>query len=299
MALVSNSSGRHLSNLPSSPEVNQKWGGTRVDLTGISCYSSQDLLNWKFRGNVLRSVEEREHDLYLENVAERPKVIFNAMTGMFVMWLHIDSMDYSRARVGVATSSSPIGPFEYVSSFRPNDQMARDLTLFVDDDAEATAYLFTSSENNGVMHISQLSDDYLSVRTDLPFHRVFINRSMEAPTVFKFQGLYYFIGSGCTGWRPNAARSAVAKSIEGPWKELGNPAIGPNSNTTFFSQSTFVLPLDGSKGQERFVFMADRWVKDDLESSGYVWLPIEFDKDRPIIKWRDRWSPYELWGDVV
>ncbi|EJK70589.1 hypothetical protein THAOC_08039 [Thalassiosira oceanica] len=261
------------------PEANQEWGGTRVNLTGISCYSSQDLLNWKFRGNVLHSVEDNsEHDLYWENVAERPKVIFNAMTGMFVMWLHIDSMDYSKARVGVASSSSPIGPFDYLSSFRPNNQMARDLTVFVDDDDEATAYLLTSSEDNAVMHISQLSDDYLAVRTDLPFHRVFIGRYMEAPTLFKSQGFYYFIGSGCTAWEPNAARSAVAKSIDGPWRELGNPAIGPDSNNTFSSQSTFVLPMDGSNRQGRFIFMADRWVKDDLASSRYVWLHLSSTK---------------------
>lgn len=287
----------HSSTISPSPEVNKGWGGTRVNLTGISCYSSQDLIDWKFRGNVLRSAEDSDHDLYWDNVAERPKVIFNHMTGMFVMWLHIDSMDYTRARVGVATSPSPIGPFEYLSSFRPNNQMARDLTLFVDDDDDATAYLLTSSEDNAAMHISQLSDDYLTVRTDLPFHRAFVGRYMEAPTIFKSQGLYYFIGSGCTAWEPNAARSAVAKSIYGPWTELGNPAIGPYSDTTFFSQSTFVLPLDVSNGKERFVFMADRWMKDDLASSRYVWLPIEFDKDRPIIRWRKKWNPYELWRD--
>jgi hypothetical protein len=30
------------------PEANRSWDGTRVDVTGISCYSSKDLYNWKY-----------------------------------------------------------------------------------------------------------------------------------------------------------------------------------------------------------------------------------------------------------
>src|SRR5208283_3789121 len=39
-------------------------------------------------------------------------------------------------------------------------QMARDMNLFVDDDG--TAYHIHASEENATLHISQLSDDYLS-----------------------------------------------------------------------------------------------------------------------------------------
>ena len=31
------------------PECNQHWGGTLVDLTGVSCYSSTNLTEWKNR----------------------------------------------------------------------------------------------------------------------------------------------------------------------------------------------------------------------------------------------------------
>lgn len=268
------------------PAANADWGGTRVDLTGISCYSSKDLLNWKYHGNILPAVvDDINHDLYIGNVAERPKVVFNAKSGKFVMWLHVDSLDYSKARCGVATSDNPEGPFEYLGSFRPNKQMARDLTVFVDDDERA--YLFTSSEDNAAMHISQLSDDYISTTGN--YSRIFVGRFMEAPTVFKKSGKYYFIGSRCTAWKPNAARSAVASSIWGPWVELGNPCIGDDANTTFHSQLTYALPL----GSGRFMLAADRWVEKNLSDSRYIWLPISFDEDNgnPIIRWRDEWSP--------
>jgi hypothetical protein len=270
------------------PPSNADWGGTRVDFVGISCYASDDLLNWRKCNtfNVFR-------DLNWSQVGERPKVVYNAKTETFVMWLHVDSMDYGLARCGVATSKSPEGPFTYLESFRPGGQMARDLTVFVDDDSKA--YLFTSSEDNSVMHVFELSDDYLHVNGT--FARVFIGDYIEAPTVFKKDGMYYFIGSGCTAWMPNAAHSAVASSIWGPWKSTGNPCRGENANTTFYSQPTFVINTSNRYGSF-FIFAADRWNMHNLSDSRYVWLPITFDNTNEIdvseIKWLDHWTPLEI-----
>lgn len=256
------------------------------------------MLHWEYQGNVLPAViDDVHHDLYIDNVAERPKVVYNAKTNKFVMWLHIDSMDYSRAKCGVAVSDSPTGPFDYLGSIRPNDgQMARDLTIFVDDDDKA--YLFTSSEDNAAIHMSQLTDDYLSTTTGNNYTRMFVGRYMEAPTIFKYHEKYYFIGSGCTAWKPNAARSAVSESIFGPWRELGNPCQGEDANTTFYSQSTYVLPVNSvgngnnsSSQQQHFIFMADRWFENNLSDSHYIWLPLTFENDEPVIRWREEWSP--------
>lgn len=295
------------------PDCNKSWGGTRVDITGVSCYSSTNLYDWKNEGLVLQAVTNApENDLHPSKVLERPKVIYNATTKEFVMWMHIDSMDYAAARVGVAVSSTPTGPFRYLGSFRPDagvwprnitdddrkpgptnalardfnaGQMARDLTVFVDDDGKA--YLFYASEDNATMHVSLLTPDYR--HTTGQYARIFIGRSTEAPAVFKRQGKYYLIGSGCTAWAPNAARMAVADSIFGPWRELPNPCVGNDADKTFTSQSTFVLPVQGKEGS--FVFLADRWNQWDLPASSYVWLPLDFPVNgNPKLRWQDRWQ---------
>ena len=152
------------------------------------------------------------------------------------------------------------------------------MTVFQDDDGKA--YLIHSSDDNKTTVIAELSDDYLAPTGR--FEKVFVGRSMEAAAIFKRRGKYHFIGSGCTGWAPNAARSAVADSIRGPWKELKNPASGPGSRKTFSSQGTFVLPVDG--GRAGYLFMADRWNIKDLRTSGYLWLPIRFEGDQAVIK---------------
>ena len=77
----------------------------------------------------------------------------------------------------------------------------------------------------------------------------------EAPAIFKKDGTYWMITSGCTGWAPNAARLFSAPSIWGPWKQHPNPCQGEGSERTFGGQSTYILQLPGN----RYLFMADIW----------------------------------------
>ena len=269
------------------------WECYRTDVTGVSCYSSKDLLNWKFEGIVLPAVkDDKKHDLHPSKVLERPKVIYNEKTKKFVMWAHVESADYSKACAGVAVSDSPTGTFTYVGSFRPNGAMSRDQTVFVDDNGKA--YQFYSSENNATLYISELTDDYL--KPTGRYTRNFVKQSREAPAVFKYNGKYYMLSSGCTGWDPNVAELAVADSIMGQWTTIGNPCTGPDADKTFYAQSTYVQQVYG-KGNA-YIAMFDRWKKKNLEDSRYVWLPLEFGKDGTItIPWRDSWGPRTQWEE--
>jgi hypothetical protein len=165
-------------------------------------------------------------------------------------------------------------------------QMARDMTLFVDDDG--AAYHIYASEGNGTLHISRLSDDFLSPAGQ--FVRVLPGRFNEAPALFKRGGRYFMFTSDCTGWAPNPARLLAADSLWGPWEELGNPCLGDGRQiaSTFASQSTFVLPVHGL--HDAFIFMADRWRPENAIDGRYVWLPIEFRHGVPVLAWRDEWT---------
>jgi beta-xylosidase len=169
-------------------------------------------------------------------------------------------------------------------------QMAKDMTLFVDDDGKA--YHVFSSEENSTLHIAQLSDDYLSHSGK--WTRVFCNEWLEAPALCKFEGRYWLIASNCTGWCPNAARSAVASSIWGPWQELGNPCVGAapgdrlGPNLSFGGQSTFILPVNGKPGA--FIALFDIWRPEDHLKGTYMWLPMKFERGRFTIIWRDAWD---------
>lgn len=265
------------------------WEDYRVPAGGVNCYSSKDLLNWKYEGIALKpNTTDSTHDLHTSKVIERPKVIYNATTKKFVMWMHIDSEDYSYARSGVAVSDKPAGPYTYIRSVQPNGNMARDMTVFQDTDGKA--YHFFSSENNATMHVTLLSDDYLSHTKNEK--RILIDQSREAPAVFKYNGRYYLISSGCTGWSPNPASYAVANTILGEWTQYDNPCTGAGSDKTFEAQSTYVVPVQGKPGS--FIFMADRWNKTDLPNSRYIWLPMIMKDGKPQIAWKEQWGLEEF-----
>jgi len=261
------------------------WEDYRVPAGGVSCYSSKDLLNWQYEGVALApNTTDSSSDIHTSKVIERPKVIYNAQTKKFVMWMHIDKEDYSYARAGVAVSDQPQGPYIFLNSVSPNGNMSRDMTLFQDDDGKA--YHIFSSEDNATMHVCLLTDDYLS-HTAIE-KRILINEKREAPAMFKYNGKYFLITSACTGWSPNAANWAIAKHPLGTWKQKNNPCMGDDSDLTYNAQSTFVLPIAGKPGN--FIFMADRWNKANLEDSRYVWLPLTMKKNKPVINWLPGWT---------
>ncbi len=267
------------------------WECYRTDVGGVSCYSSRDLLNWKFEGVVLQPEPNNpQSDLHPSKVIERPKVVYNAFTNKFVMWVHSESADYSKACAGVAISNSPTGPFEYQGSFRPNESMSRDQTLFVDEDS--ICYQICSSENNQTIHINRLTKDYL--KPDGNYVRRFIGQSREAPAIFKYNGHYYMLSSGCTGWDPNEAELAIANDIMGEWNILGNPCVGNAANKTFYGQSTYVIPVNPSKGM--FIACFDMWNKKNLSDSRYIWLPIKINRHTGTIRipWMEKWKKNEL-----
>lgn len=268
-----------------NPKV-PSWECYRTEAGGVSCYSSADLVNWKFEGVVLKpNLIDETSDLHPSNVLERPKVIYNDQTKQFVMWLHVDSHDYAKAAAGVAVSDTPNGEFTYLGSMRPNGQMSRDMTLFKDDDGKA--YHVYSSEENRTLYISLLTDDYL--KPSGQFTRNFIDQSREAPAVFKRNGKYFVLSSGCTGWDPNQAEYAVADAMLGEWTVMGDPCTGEDAGMTFYGQSTHVLPVAGKK--DAYIAMFDKWNKTDLINSRYIWLPITFKENNTIeIAWQQEWD---------
>ena len=76
----------------------------------------------------------------------------------------------------------------------------------------------------------------------------------------------------------------------GNWTSLGNPCVGTEQekNTTFWSQSTYIIPIIGKK--DAFIFAADRWIGDHLIDSRYIWLPVKFNGEIPYLTWEKEWD---------
>lgn len=309
-----------------------KGENSNAALVGVTCYSSSDLYTWKNEGIALPVSEDPTSPIVKGSTIERPKVIYNAKTGKFVMYFHLElkGRGYEAAHVAVAVSNQVTGPYKLVKNGRVNPgkwpenmteaqrnsgvkltdfekwwtpewmaaikdglfarrdfeggQMSRDMTLFVDDDGKA--YHIYSSEDNLTLQIAELTDDYLNYTGK--YIRVEPGGHNEAPAIFKKDGHYFMITSGCTGWTPNAARLLTADHIMGEWVLHPNPCVGEDAELTFHSQSTFILPVQGK--ENAFIFMADRWRPRNPIDGRYIWLPVLFENGLPVLKWFDEWN---------
>jgi beta-xylosidase len=254
----------------------------------VSCYRSKDLLNWEFRGDLLTRQSHPELDK--ANI-ERPKVIYNEKTKQFVMWMHYEyGKDYSYARAAVATSSDIEKPFTYLKSFRPFNNMSRDCALYKDTDG--SAYFFSSARENYDMMMYKLTDDYTGAQEQVA--TLWPGGHREAPAILKRGSYYFLMTSGCTGWAPNQAKYAYAKSIRGPWSGLINIGDG----TTFNTQSTYLLPLEGNKTTS-YLYIGDRWDAKNYFNSKYIFLPLTFQNDSTMeLGWIEKIRPNVKTGEI-
>ena len=258
-------------------KVGDTWYGFGEDKTGrnstdtsfqnVSCYSSTDLANWKFERQAVS--RQASGDLGPSRIVERPKVIYNKSTSTYVMYMHIDSPNYAEAKVGVATSSTPCGPYTYRGSFRPEGNLSRDIGLFQETDG--TAYLMSEDRNNG-LRIYKLSADYLSVDSAVAvLGSGGSSGSVESPAMIKKDGRYYVLGSRLTGWSLNDNVYATATSLSGPWSAFRNFAA-PGTKT-YGSQTANVITVQGTAGTT-YIYAGDRWDTSNLGESKLIWLPL-------------------------
>ncbi|CCO33073.1 hypothetical protein BN14_07142 [Rhizoctonia solani AG-1 IB] len=121
--------------------------------------------------------------------------------------------------------------------------------------------------------------------------------NLEAPGMFKENGTYYHVFSQKTGYRPNNAQLFTAPALTGPWTR--QPQLAPDGTNTWESQNTFELKIKGTK-KTTHIFMGDRWDRDELSDSRYMWLPITIGgKQAASLEWHDLWRIDVNTGEVT
>ena len=262
---------------------------------GVHCYSSSDLYNWKDEGIILSVDYTGKTDIAIGCILERPKVVYNEQTRTYVMYFKFypKGTGYDTGYVGVATASSPVGPFIYSHKFlgAGSPKGSGDYCMYQKPDG--SLYHFTVRKPDKAFCVGKLRKDYLypegdyRVMTEIPLHT-------EAPAIANTNGKYFMLGSGSSGWAPNAARSFSSKSLTGDYDDLGNPCTGVNpynqlgSEKTFGGQISFILPVEGCS--DCYIAMFDIWNPDLAIEGLYVWLPLRINDGKPVVEWHNEWD---------
>ncbi len=291
---------------------------------GVRLYSSKDLYNWQEEGIIVPpEIEDVNSPLHYQSKMDRPHILYNKETGYYVMWIKIMTWGTERPCYAIILRSKSIkGPFEMVKEeYYPNGFALGDFEL-VQDENSGKAYLIYERPHFEMV-ITPLSKDYLSVEETnykTYFHNGHPPYIREAPATFRWQEKIFMITSGTTAKFPNQSEVAVADEYMGDWEVLGDPCEGDVKQTTFDSQISCIFKHP--KKKNLYIAMADRWLVDlpndlpniksiyertytDLEGkvefdetkytqrntsiAEYVWLPIEIQDGRPIIRWYDEW----------
>ena len=295
---------------------------------GVRCYSSSDLYNWKDEGLIIPpEPEDPASSLHPSACMDRPHIIYNKRTKKFVCWLKIMNKDQTQSET-VLTADSLLGPYTKVrEGLRPLGMSAGDFDLAVAEDGKAY-YYFERVHSETIC--ADLTEDYTDVTgyysTHFPHSGPPYVR--EATAHFIRKGKHYLITSGTTGYLPNPSEAAIADTWHGPYTVLGDPHPEDESKTSFHSQISSVFKVPGKK--DLYIACADRWLPQAMDKqypiyremfekifsgraeefdfsrmgeqvventaiADYVWLPIRFEGEKPVIHWLDSWR----WEDFA
>lgn len=269
---------------------------------GVRCYLSSDLVNWTNSGLVFSVTSDGQHPEVADaGILDRPKVVFNPATRKFVLYFKLyppkaagGTVGTDVAYVGIATAGQPLGAFRYEGRFTGAGSRSGsgDFAIFQDDDG--AAYHIAVRKPDKALVCGRLSEDGLRPAGDYAVMEG-VTHATEAPALFRRKGKIYLLGSGSSGWTPNAARIFVADQIAGPYQPLGNPCEGLNPHNqmgpekSFGGQNTFVMPAPWNP--DEWIAMFDIWNPQDPFNAGYIWLPLNFDGNKPVIRWKTEWQP--------
>lgn len=266
---------------------------------GINVYSSNDLVNWKFRRIAMAYPTKGWGS---EGTHHRAHVIYNSETKTFVMWFYHYPLKSSERMATIAISDNPLGPFQILGQRKMDhkhvndDAIAtetermkggRDLNLFRDKDG--SAFLLYDDHDHNIC-INKLSDDYLYLTKEMS---IALNNTppQMSPAMVRVKDKYIVAASGIKEWSATETHYAVASSPLGPFSDKKCMS----KNYTWQSQITDLVYI---KESDNLMVMCDRWWFPDssnVNKSGYQWLPVLFDPDKEIaqIKYVEKWNPLE------
>jgi hypothetical protein len=253
----------------------------------VTCYSSADLVNWKFEAYVL--TKENAFTNGKPTWLGRLGVTYNKNLKKYAMFVQ------RGAKVLVAVSDSPTGQFTEHNEINMEPMIGTtntgDQTVFTDPDTGISYLIYCYGKGRDKLYISQIGikDGKIGL---LDCIKIFAGESREGNCMFKYKGRYYVNASNIYGWDSSFAYYLVADDIRGPYTPIKSMAImkGSEADYAHISQTGFFVSVRGSK-QETIIFCGDRWSDFAGNGLGYnVWCPLSFEGSVPYFNSLSSWN---------
>lgn len=294
-------------------------GYSTTTFEAVTCYTSDDLTNWKFEGNVLTESEVSGVEQTNGNPATwlgRMGVAYMEESGTYVMAIQhefadpgdvIDNAGGDTSKDGVTKqvlllrSDSPTGQFKWdqrinMASYTGGTSNTGDQTVFTDEDTGKDYLLYSYGRGRNRIFLSEIRENAEGkIEIGEPY-KVFQGDGREGNCMFKYNGKYYICASDLYGWNASHAYYMVLDSLEPEYLEQKGTEtkmqVMPGCSDDFchVSQTGFFYTVQGS-AQDTVLFCGDRWSDFANNGLGYnQWCPLSFDGDVPYFNSLSSWN---------
>ena len=252
----------------------------------VTCYSSTDLVNWTFEGDVLNK-EQLSQSGKIGWVGRLGIAYIKAVNKYALLAQH-------NGRVLVAVSDSPTGPFVWYQEINMQAMIGTtntgDQTVFTDEDTGRSYLIYSYGRGRNKIYVSEIgfADGKIGL---LDCTQVYKGESREGNCMFKYHNRYYMCASNIYGWNASFAYYLVADNIRGPYKPANEMLVmnGCADDFAHVTQTGFFVTIKGS-AQETVVYCGDRWANFAGNGLGYnQWCPLSFNDKVPYFNSLSSW----------
>ncbi|HPR31582.1 MAG TPA: family 43 glycosylhydrolase [Prolixibacteraceae bacterium] len=269
----------------SDPSVTQPHN----NFEGVTCYSSDNLIDWEYEANVLTPEEVFGDSGRRWGWLGRMGVAYVKEANQYVLIIQYNSS------VLFAVADNPLGPFkkQYTKDMTswigtPN---TGDQTVFTDEDTGKSYLIYSYGKGRNKIYISEigLKNDTITL---LNYKEIFRGAGREGNCMFKYRGKYFMAASDLYGWDASHAYYLMADDIWGPYHPENDMQVMPGCEDDYahISQTGFFVTVRGSK-QETVIFCGDRWANFAGNGLGYnQWCPLSFNGYDPYFNSLNSWN---------
>ena len=258
----------------------------KATFESVTCYSSVDLVNWTFEGNVLTK----------EQTNKTGKTWVGRLGVVYIKELSAYAMVVQHGnQVLIALANSPTGDFKWHRKINMEPLIGTtntgDQTVFTDEDTGKSYLIYSYGRGRNKIYVSEIGVKEGKVNL-LDCTEIFKGESREGNCMFKYQGKYYMFASNIYGWDSSHAYYLVANDIRGPYLPTNQMLItaGAEQDYAHVSQTGFFVVVKGTK-QEIVVYCGDRWSNFAGNGLGYnQWCPLSFTGETPYFNSLNSWN---------
>ena len=257
-----------------------------TNFVSVTCYQSDDLVNWNFVRDVMTTSTFNGHDWAWW--VGRLGVAYVADAKKYALLVQYND------KVGVFTCSTPTGNFVFHQQIDMTEMTGKsntgDQTVFTDDDGQS--YLcYSYGSGRSKIYLSKIgvcSDGKIGL---LDCNQIYKGSGREGDCMFKYKGKYYVCASDLYGWNASNVYYLESSSIYGPYTPTNSMQKMPGADSDYghVTQTGFFYTLKGTK-EETVIYCGDRWAGFAGNGNGFnQWCPISFENDKPYFNSLSQW----------